>query len=172
MNVLLGITGCIAAYKTPELVRRLRERGHSVRCILTANASRLVTEHALATVSGHPVASDMWSADARIAHIDRSQWCDCLLVAPATANALAKFALGLADDLLSTTFLALPPDKRVHIAPAMNTVMWHKPIVQQHVATLEAAGCERLGPVAGELACGDAGIGAMLAPEQIAAALD
>ncbi|MFW5751638.1 MAG: flavoprotein, partial [Planctomycetota bacterium] len=92
--MLLGITGCIAAYKTPELVRRLRERGHSVRCILTANASRLVTEHALATVSGHPVASDMWSADARIAHIDRSQWFDCLLVAPATANILAKCALG------------------------------------------------------------------------------
>ncbi len=171
MNILLGISGGIAAYKTPELVRQLRRRGHDVRCLLTANGARLVAIDALATVSGHPVTTSMWQEDGTIPHIDRGRWAEALLIAPATADIIAKCALGLADDLLSTTVLALPPQTPWFIAPAMNSHMWHKPVVQAHIASLRAAGCQILGPVDGSLACGDDGIGAMLDPIAIAEAV-
>ena len=171
MKLILGIGGGIAAYKTPDLVRRLRERGHDVRCVLTEAGSQLVSHHALATVSGHPVGITMWPEDGAIEHIDRARWCQALVVAPATADLLARFALGLADDLLTTLALALEDDRRVLLAPAMNTVMWSKAIVQQHVAALRGRGWQMVGPVAGRLACGEEGIGAMAAPDEIAAAL-
>lgn len=172
MNILLGISGGIAAYKTPELVRQLRRRGHDVRCLLTTNGARLVTVDTLATLSGHGVTTSMWQEDGSIAHIDRGRWAQALLVAPATANIIAKCALGLADDLLSTTVLALPPQTPWFLAPAMNTIMWHKPVVQGHIASLRSAGCQILGPVDGSLACGDEGLGAMLDPAAIAETVD
>lgn len=171
MKVLYGISGGIAAYKAPELVRALRRNGHVVRCVLTDNGARLVSKHALATVSGHAVADSMWAETGAIEHIDLARWCDAMLVAPATADLIARFALGLADDLLTTLHLALEPDKPVWIAPAMNTQMWEKPVVQGHVAALVDRGVRLIGPVAGDLACGEKGVGAMAAPDAIVAAV-
>ncbi len=171
MNVLLGIAGGIAAYKAPEVARALVRRGHEVRCVLTANGARLVAPAALQAVTRQPVATTMWSEDGSMPHIDLARWCAVLVVAPATADLLARLALGLADDLLATLFLALEPGKRVLLAPAMNTVMWEKPVVQGHLATLRAAGATVLPPLAGVLACGEEGVGAMADPEAIAGAL-
>jgi len=171
VNILFGISGGIAAYKAPEVVRALRRTGHEVRCVRTAAAARLVTGEALAAVSGAPVADSLWPDDGSMPHIALARWCEALLVAPATADCLARFALGLADDLLGTLFLALEPAKPVWLAPAMNTVMWDKPVVQGHLATLAARGARIIAPVPGDLACGEHGIGAMAAPEAIAAAL-
>lgn len=171
MNVLLGITGGIAAYKTPELVRHLRKRGHAVRCVLTANGARLVARDALAAVSGAPVAMDLWPEDGRMDHIDLARWADRLVIAPATANALAHLRLGLADDLLTTLALAFEPSRPRFLAPAMNTVMWNQPAVQEHLAVLLQRGWRCIGPVAGDLACGEQGVGAMTAPEAIAEAV-
>jgi phosphopantothenoylcysteine decarboxylase/phosphopantothenate--cysteine ligase len=171
MNVLYGISGGIAAYKAPEVARALIKRGHAVRCVLTAAGRRLVTAEALAAVTGQAVATSAWTTDGSMPHIDLARWADTLLVAPATADLLARLALGLGDDLLATLFLALEPGKRVVLAPAMNTVMWNKPIVQAHVATLRAAKAQILAPVEGNLACGEQGIGAMLDPERIAEAV-
>lgn len=171
MRILLAVTGGIATYKAPDLVRRLRERDHEVRCLVTDNAARLVSVEALATVSGHRVRRSVWDDDGAIDHIDIARWCDCLLIAPATANSIAKLALGLADDLLGTTMLALEPSKRLVLCPAMNSVMWHKPIVQQHLATLREWGAECIGPISGDLACGETGVGAMTQPVAIAEAL-
>lgn len=172
MRILLGISGGIAAYKAPDLVRRLRERGHEVHCLLTTAGERLVTPAALAAVSGRPVARDLWQTDGSMPHIDLPRWCECLLVAPATADRLARFALGLGDDLLATSYLALQADRPVVLAPAMNTVMWDKPIVQQHLASLRERGHHIVAPVPGDLACGEQGVGAMAEPTVIADALD
>lgn len=171
MNVLYGISGGIAAYKAPEVVRALTKNGHSVRCVLTENAQRLVAPAALAAMSRNTVAISMWTPDGSMPHIELPRWCDCLLIAPATADLLAKCALGLADDLLTTLFMAIEPSKPIIMAPAMNTVMWNKKIVQQHVKELKQAGVRFLDPVPGELACGEVGIGAMLEPDAIAAAV-
>ena len=109
--------------------------------------------------------------DGSMPHIDLARWADTVVIAPATADVMARFALGLADDLLTTLFLALEPTKRVIVVPAMNTVMWNKPVVQSHVATLRAAGATILLPVEGNLACGEQGIGAMAEPDVIAGAI-
>ncbi len=171
MNVLLGIGGGIAAYKAPEVARALLKRGHAVRCVLTASGARLVSAEALMAVTHQGVATSLWTTDGSMPHIDLARWCDTLLVAPATADLLARFALGLADDLLTTLFLALEPGRRVLLVPAMNTQMWNKPIVQQHVATLRGWKHGILAPVEGNLACGEQGTGAMPEPEAIAGAL-
>ncbi|HYE05614.1 MAG TPA: flavoprotein [Planctomycetota bacterium] len=171
MNLLYGIAGGIAAYKAPEVVRALMKDGHVVRCVLTRSARRLVSAEALAAVSRQPVATSMWRRDGAMPHIDLPRWCDALLVAPLTADCLARFALGLADDLLTTLFIALEPGKRVVLAPAMNTQMWGKPIVQAHVATLRGWGARVVEPVPGELACGETGVGAMASPEVLAQAM-
>ena len=171
MHVLYGIGGGIAAYKAPEVVRALRRAGHEVRCVVTESGARLVAADALVAVSGAPVATTMWPGDGTMPHIALARWCDALLVAPATADLLARFALGLADDLLTTLFLALEPAKRVVLAPAMNTVMWDKPVVQGHVATLRGAGARIVAPVPGDLACGETGVGALAPPEAIVSAL-
>ena len=170
MRLILGIGGGIAAYKTPDLVRRLRDRGHEVRCVLTANAGRLVAKDALATVSGSPVRDTIWH-DGGIEHIDLPRWAEGLLVAPATADLLGKFAHGIADDLLTTLFLALEPQKPVWLCPAMNTVMWEKPQVQGNLKLLQERGARTIGPVGGNLACGENGLGAMSDPTAIAAAI-
>lgn len=170
MRLILGVGGGIAAYKAPDLVRRLRERGHEVRCVVTENGARLVAVDALATVSGAPVRTSLWH-EGGIEHIDLPRWSEGLLVAPATADLLAKFALGIADDLLTTLFLALEPAKPVWLCPAMNTVMWEKPQVQAHVRALAERGARLIGPVGGLLACGEQGLGAMADPAAIAAAV-
>lgn len=171
MNLLYGVSGGIAAYKAPEVVRALMRDGHAVRCVLTAAAERLVSAEALAAVSRQPVATGLWTVDGRMPHIDLPRWCQGLLIAPATADVIARLALGLADDLLTTLHLALEPDRPVWLAPAMNTVMWNKPVVQAHLATLRGQGVRIIEPVPGDLACGESGVGAMAAPEAIAAAL-
>lgn len=171
MRVLYGVSGGIAAYKAPEVVRALRRAGHEVRCVVTESGQRLVTPDALAAVSGNAVATTMWPGDGAMPHIQLARWCEALLIAPATADLMARCALGLADDLLTTLFLALEPGRRVVFAPAMNTVMWEKAVVQGHVRTLKAAGARFVDPVPGDLACGEQGVGAMAAPEALAAAL-
>jgi phosphopantothenoylcysteine decarboxylase/phosphopantothenate--cysteine ligase len=171
MNVLLGIGGGIAAYKVPDLARVLQRHGHEVRCVLTANGEHLVTTTALAAVTHQPVATSLWSTDGSMPHIDLARWCQVLVVAPTTADLIARFALGLADDLLTTLFLALEPDRRIILAPAMNTQMWNKPVVQSHLRAL-AGHTQILSPVPGNLACGEQGIGAMADLESIARALD
>jgi phosphopantothenoylcysteine decarboxylase/phosphopantothenate--cysteine ligase len=168
MNLLLGISGGIAAYKTPELVRALRRRGHTVRCVCTESALRLVAADALVAVSGEPVSCAMFPGDGRMPHIDLARWSQAMVIAPATADILARLSLGLADDLLTTLVLALEPEKPLWLAPAMNTVMWNKPVVQGHVRTLAERGALIIPPVSGHLACGESGVGAMEDPERIA----
>jgi phosphopantothenoylcysteine decarboxylase/phosphopantothenate--cysteine ligase len=165
MQVVLGISGGIAAYKTPEVVRALRRKGHVVRCVLTAHAGRLVTRDALQAVSGQIVDDTLWTTDGRMPHIELARWAEALLIAPLTADCAARLALGLADDLLTTLFLALEPHKPVWLAPAMNTVMWEKPVVQGHLQTLRNGGATIIAPVSGLLACGEDGIGAMAEPQ-------
>jgi len=171
-KILLGVTGGIAAYKTPELVRRLRERGAEVQVVMTANAHRFVTAVALQAVSGRPIRDDLWDAQAEAAmgHIELARWADLLLVAPATADTLSRLAAGRADDLLTT--LRLATRAPVVIAPAMNHVMWTHPATQRSLATLIADGCEVLGPDSGAQACGEFGPGRMVEPMALCAALE
>jgi phosphopantothenoylcysteine synthetase/decarboxylase len=170
MRLILGIGGGIAAYKTPDLVRRLRERGHDVRCVLTANGARLVARDALAAVSGAAVHDTLWSGTG-MDHIDLPRWAEGLVIAPATADLIGRLAHGLADDLLTTLFLALEPAKPVWLCPAMNTVMWEKPQVQANLRLLAERGARLIGPVGGDLACGETGMGAMTDPTAIARAI-
>ncbi len=170
-RILLGVTGGIAAYKAPELVRRLRERGAEVRVVLTRSASAFVTPLSLQAVSGQRVRDSLLDveAEAGMGHIELARWADELLIAPATAEVLARLALGHADDLLTT--LALATRARLWLAPAMNHVMWNHPAVQANWQTLIARGARALGPALGDQACGEHGPGRMLAPELIAEAV-
>ncbi|MDH3350343.1 MAG: bifunctional 4'-phosphopantothenoylcysteine decarboxylase/phosphopantothenoylcysteine synthetase, partial [Gammaproteobacteria bacterium] len=169
MNVLLGITGGIAAYKTPELVRRLRGRGADVQIVTTASAAEFVTETALQAVSGRPVRANLWDkeAEASMSHIELARWADVVLIAPATAEIMARLASGAAADLLTT--LCLATEAPIAIAPAMNHVMWNNPAVQANRRTLEQRGVRILGPDYGSQACGETGAGRMLDPDEIAA---
>ena len=168
MNVVLGITGGIAAYKTPELVRRLRDRGADVQIVMTASAEEFVTPTALQAVSGRPVRNNLWDkeAEASMSHIELARWADRVLIAPATAEVMARLASGAASDLLTT--LCLATEAPLAIAPAMNHVMWSNPAVQANRDLLEARGVRMLGPDHGSQACGETGAGRMLDPEQIA----
>jgi phosphopantothenoylcysteine decarboxylase / phosphopantothenate---cysteine ligase len=161
MNIVLGVSGGIAAYKTPELVRRLRDIGADVRVILTPNAARFVSPLALAAVSNHGVITEQWgdAAHGGVDHIELARWAELLLVAPATANILAKLAVGIADDALTT--YALAHRAAMAVAPAMNTHMLAHPTVAQNIATLRARGVEIIEPVNGLLACGEEGAGKM-----------
>ncbi|MDH5303615.1 MAG: bifunctional phosphopantothenoylcysteine decarboxylase/phosphopantothenate--cysteine ligase CoaBC [Gammaproteobacteria bacterium] len=169
MNVLLGISGGIAAYKTPELVRRLRERGAEVQIVMTSSAEEFVTETALQAVSGRPIRSNLWDkeAEAAMSHIELARWADVLLIAPATAEIMARLASGAASDLLTTICLATRAP--IAIAPAMNHVMWANPAVQKNRETLAERGIHILGPDSGSQACGETGEGRMLDPDEIAA---
>lgn len=161
MKIVLGVTGGIAAYKAPELVRRLRDAGAAVRVILTPNAARFVSPLSLSAVSEHGVILDQWgdAGHGGVDHIALARWADVLLIAPATANALAKLAAGIADDALTT--YALAHRGSTLVAPAMNTFMLGHPTVQQNVATLRSRGVGIIEPVSGLLACGDEGAGKM-----------
>lgn len=173
-RVLLGITGGIAAYKGAYLVRRLRERGLAVRCAPTLAAESFVSPLTLEVLSGDRVYGQGYlardgGADGAELHVEAAQWADLLCVAPATANTLARLALGLADDFLSTT--ALMFEGPVVVAPAMHDAMWRKPAVEARVATLRDRGVEVVGPVEGALASGERGWGRMAEPEAIVEAV-
>lgn len=168
MHIVLGVTGGIAAYKAPDIVRRLRDVGAEVRVILTPNGARFVSPLALAAVSGHGVIIEQWGDSGRggVDHIELARWADLLLIAPATANIIAKLAVGLADDALST--YALAHRGSIIVAPAMNTSMLQHPTVQLNIASLRDHGVTVLDPDSGLLACGDEGSGRMPDPPVLA----
>lgn len=170
-RILLGVTGGVAAYKSPEIVRRLTEQGAEVQVVMTRAAEEFVGVAALQAVSGRPVRRDMFdaAAEAAMGHIELARWADRVIVAPATANFIASLAGGFATDLLST--LCLATEAPITLAPAMNRVMWAHPAVQQNCATLKARGVRLLGPAEGEQACGETGLGRMVEPAEIAAAM-
>jgi phosphopantothenoylcysteine decarboxylase/phosphopantothenate--cysteine ligase len=170
-RILLIIAGGIAAYKSLELIRRLRERGAAVRCVTTDAARQFVTPLSLAALSEDKVYGELWSLtdESEMGHIRLSREADLLVVAPATADLIARMAAGLADDLAATTLLA--SDKPVLIAPAMNAMMWAHPATQANLATLKGRGVLQVGPGAGELACGEVGFGRMAEPAEILAAI-
>ncbi len=168
--VLLGVTGGIAAYKAAELLRGLQKAGMDVRVVMTRAATRFVGPMTFETLSAHPVRLDEISEltpESRITHIDDSQESDIMVIAPATANTLAKMANGIADNLLSSMYLAFA--KTVVVAPAMNTNMWEHPATQRNVLLLRERGVFVVEPGAGELACGDYGSGRMANPDSIVA---
>lgn len=169
-NILVGVSGGIAAYKTPELVRRLRDCGAIVRVVMTTGAKAFITPLTLQAVSGHVVNDDLLdpAAEAAMGHIELAKWANLILVAPASANTLARLAHGLADDLLST--LCLASSAPIAIAPAMNQQMWQAPAVQANLATLQQFGIHNLGTGSGAQACGDVGAGRMLEPLELVAA--
>lgn len=170
-RVLLCVCGGVAAYKAAELVRRLRERGCEVQVAMTGNAQRFVGAATLQAVSGRPVRQSLWdeAAEAAMGHIELARWPDAIVIAPATANTLAKLAHGLADDLVST--LCLATTAPVFVAPAMNHRMWLHPATQANIETLKARGVKVIGPGVGPQACGETGPGRMREPAEILAAL-
>jgi phosphopantothenoylcysteine decarboxylase/phosphopantothenate--cysteine ligase len=171
-RILLVIAGGIAAYKSLELIRRLRDRGVAVRCVMTRAAAEFVTPLSVASLSEDKVYGDLFSLtdESEMGHIRLSREADLVVVAPATADLLARMAAGMADDLASTTLLA--SDKPILIAPAMNTLMWAHPATQANIATLAARGVRGVGPNAGDLACGEVGSGRMAEPMEIVAAIE
>jgi phosphopantothenoylcysteine decarboxylase/phosphopantothenate--cysteine ligase len=168
-RILLGVTGGIAAYKSADLVRRLRERGAQVQVVMTEGAQEFVTPTTFQALSGRTVRTDLWDAahEAAMGHIELARWAELLLVAPASADFLARLAHGLADDLLST--LALATAAPIAVAPAMNQLMWGNAATQANVALLTQRGVRVLGPGVGDQACGETGPGRMLEPLEIAA---
>jgi len=170
-HILLGVTGGIAAYKSAELVRQLRQSGADVRVVMSPAACEFITPLTLQALSGNPVHTDLLDAGAEAAmgHIELARWADALLVAPATANFLARLVAGRADDLLSAVCLAC--EAPVAVAPAMNRAMWEKPATAENIATLLARHITVLGPAAGAQACGETGPGRMLEALQLAEAL-
>ncbi len=171
-KILLGVTGGIAAYKAVELVRLLTKSGREVRVVMTEAAQHFVGTATFQAVSGRPVTDDAWDKNyaAGMPHIDLARWADLVLVAPASADAMAKFAHGHANDLLST--LALARDVPMIVVPAMNKQMWDHPATRRNVATLRNDGIAIFGPGNGDQACGEVGDGRMLEPEEIIDALD
>lgn len=169
-NVLLGVSGGIAAYKSAELIRQLQERGATVRVVMTHGAQEFITALTLQALSGLPVSTDLLDPEAEQAmgHIELARWADLLLIAPATADLLARLAAGRADDLLTTVALATPAP--VLVAPAMNQQMWRDPATAANVATLRERGVRTIGPAEGIQACGDTGPGRMEEPAAIAEA--
>jgi phosphopantothenoylcysteine decarboxylase/phosphopantothenate--cysteine ligase len=171
-RVLLCVSGGIAAYKSAILVRRLRERGALVRCALSQAAESFVTPLTLEVLSGHPVYRQEYleaNGSGEELHMTAVQWADVVCVAPCTANMLGRFALGLADDFISTCILAF--EGPVLVAPAMHSAMWQKPSVQDNVRSLVGRGVEILGPAEGALASGETGIGRMVEPDEIVDAI-
>ncbi len=167
-HILLGVTGSIAAYKAAELVRRLREAGAEVRVVLSAGGAEFVTPLTFQALSGHPVHSELLDteAEAAMGHIALARWADALVVAPASANFLARLAQGRADDLLSA--IGLATEAPVAVAPAMNRQMWASAATQGNLATLRERGVHVFGPAAGDQACGETGPGRMLEAADIA----
>lgn len=169
-RIVVGVTGGIAAYKACDLVSRLKKRGAQVRVVLTEHACQFVQPLSFETLSGNPAYSDSFDRKYEIEHVALAKWADLLLIAPATANCMAKMACGVADDLLSTTCLAVRCP--VLVAPAMNSAMWRNPATQANLALLRSRGLRFVGPEAGHLACGDDDVGRMSEPEQIVEAVE
>ena len=169
--MLLCVCGGIAAYKAADLVRRLSDAGAHVQVAMTENAQRFVGAQTFQALSGQPVRTTLWDAQAEAAmgHIELARWAQCIVVAPATANTLAKLAHGFADDLVST--LCLASTAPLTVCPAMNHVMWRHPATQDNIATLRARGVQVVGPDDGPLAEGESGPGRMAEPLAIVAAL-
>ena len=167
-HILLGVTGGIAAYKSPDLVRRLREHGAEVQVVMTRAAREFVTPTTFQAVSGRAVRSDLWdaSAEAAMGHIELARWADAVLIAPASADFLARLAAGLADDLLTT--LCLATEAPIAVAPAMNHLMWSNAATRANIATLAGRSVQILGPGVGDQACGESGEGRMLEPLDLA----
>jgi phosphopantothenoylcysteine decarboxylase/phosphopantothenate--cysteine ligase len=170
-RILLGVTGGIAAYKSPELVRRLIERGADVQVVMTAAAQRFITPMSFQAVSGRPTRCDLWdaAAEAAMGHIELARWAQLVLIAPASADFIARLAGGRADDLLAT--LCVATEAPIALAPSMNRVMWVSKATQANVETLIARGVRVLGPGSGAQACGETGVGRMWEPVQLADSL-
>ena len=166
-KILLGITGGIAAYKAPMLVRQLTQEGAEVQVVMTKAAESFVTATTLTALTGRPPRTELFDleAEAAMGHIELARWADVLVIAPATANTLAKLAHGVSDDLLTTLVLASPSP--LWLAPAMNQQMWRNAATTANVALLKARGVRMIGPAEGDQACGDVGPGRMEEPETI-----
>jgi phosphopantothenoylcysteine decarboxylase/phosphopantothenate--cysteine ligase len=170
-NILIAVSGSISAYRAADLVSELGKAGHQIQCILTNSAKEFVSPLVLETLSGRKARGEQFGPDVSgTEHIDFARWADLMVFAPASANMLARLALGLADDLPST--VALATEAPILIAPAMNTVMWEKPIVQQHLATLVERGAKVVEPASGLLACGEVGMGKLAPVATIVAAIE
>jgi phosphopantothenoylcysteine decarboxylase len=170
-TIVLGVSGSIAAYKAPDLASFLVKQGCEVHVVVTADAQRFISPLPFKTLSRHPVITDLYDEEEgwQPAHIRLADNADLLLVAPATAQTIARLALGLADDALSCIALALEPSARVLIAPAMNGKMWRHPATRKNVSTLRERGVEFIGPEEGLLACGYEGLGRLWAIEKVGA---
>ncbi len=173
MNIILGITGSIAAYKAADLASQLVKQGHSVHAVMTRSAAEFITPLTLQTLTRNPVVVSLEDEKQswKPSHIDLADQADLFLVAPATANVIANFANGNAPDPLASIYLALPRTTRVLIAPAMNGKMWLHPATQRNVERLKQDGCGFVGPAEGDLACGYEGIGRLSPVEEILAAI-
>lgn len=173
MNVLLGITGGIAAYKACNIISGLKAREHEVQVVMTKAAQKFITPLTLATLSECPVMTTMWSdwdtsGHPTVEHIEIAKWTDVFVVAPAAANTIAKFAHGIADNLMSTVFLALPTDIPKLIFPALNTCMLESPATKKNIGTIaDRSDCTVYDTEEKRLACGDVGKGALLHPRKI-----
>ncbi len=170
-NILIAVSGSISAYKIADVVSELVKAGHQVQCLLTKSAAEFVSPLVLETLSGRKARSEQFGPDVSgTEHIDFARWADLMVFAPASANMLARLALGLADDLPST--VALATEAPMLVAPAMNTVMWDKPIVQQHLRSLTEQGARVVAPASGLLACGEVGMGKLAPVASIVAAIE
>lgn len=171
-NIIIGVTGGIAAYKTAEAIRLLRRAGATVRVIMSRGAQAFMTPLTLQSLSGHAVHTDLLdeTAEMGMGHIELARWADAVLIAPATADTLARLAMGRADDLLTTTALATPAP--LFVAPAMNQQMWNNPATIANIRTLEERGVHIIGPGSGEQACGDVGAGRLVEPLEISAVIE
>lgn len=171
-KIVLGVTGGIAAYKCVDLASRLRKKGAEVHVILTRGAQNFVTETAMREISGNPVITSMWGEihNYDVEHIALATLADVVLIAPATANVLAKAAAGIADDMLTTTVLAIRAP--IFFAPAMNSNMYENPVTQQNITTLQQRGWQLIPPASGHLACGTSGIGRMPEPAELVEVLE
>ena len=169
-NIVLGVTGSIAAHRAADLASLLTKQGCELRVVMTADALRFITALPFKTLSRHPVVTDLYDEEQgwQPTHIKLADEADLLLLAPATANMMAKLALGIADDALSCIALALNPKAKILIAPAMNGKMWLHPATQQNAATLKSRGAEFIGPEEGLLSCGYEGLGRLWPVEKVA----
>jgi phosphopantothenoylcysteine decarboxylase/phosphopantothenate--cysteine ligase len=177
LNILLGVSGGIAAYKAVDLASKLTAGGAKVKTVMTENACRLVGPPTFEAVTGSVVFTSLWNApeEYKIGHIALEEWADIIVVAPVTANIIGKIANGICDDLLSTILCAawrLIQSKVVLLAPAMNNNMWNNSAVQRNITTIKEMGFQLIGPVEGRLACGTEGIGRMSEPKDILKAIE
>ena len=170
-KVLVGLTGSIACFKVAGLISDLVKAGHEVRTMATPSALKFIGKSTLEGLSGHPVMTDLFADGENMEHIHAGRWADIMLIAPCTANTMAKLKVGLTDDLITTTALAFEKTKSVFIAPAMNKEMWSHPSTQESLDHLILNGYKWIEPNAGTLACGEVGSGRMAEPEEIFAKL-